>query len=63
MNPEDEFLEAIRQNPDDDTPRLVYADWLEERDDPRGEFIRIQCQLANMTPDDFPSAAIYQGIH
>lgn len=27
--------------------RLVYADWLIDRGDPRGEFIHIQCQLAS----------------
>jgi uncharacterized protein (TIGR02996 family) len=47
----DAFLEAILQNPNDDTPRLVYADWLDEQGDPpsaaRAEFIRIQCVLAN----------------
>ena len=36
---------AIFANPDDDAPRLVYADWLLERGDPRGEFIQIQCKL------------------
>jgi len=46
------FLETIRQHPNDDAPRLVYADWLEEQDDPRGEFIRVQIQLANLDPDD-----------
>ncbi len=46
------FLEAICENPDDDVPRFVYADWLEEREDPRGEFIRIQYALANMPDDD-----------
>jgi uncharacterized protein (TIGR02996 family) len=48
------FLRAIREAPDDDTPRLVFADWLEERGDPRGEFIRAQCRLARM-PDDDPA--------
>src|SRR5262249_20802400 len=48
----DPFLRAILENPDDDTPRLVYADWLEERDDPRGEFIRVQCRLARMSGED-----------
>jgi uncharacterized protein (TIGR02996 family) len=48
----DAFLRAILENPDDDTPRLVYADWLEERDDPRGEFIRVQCRLARTGGDD-----------
>ena len=46
------FLQAILENPQDDTPRLAYADWLEERDDPRGEFIRVQCRLATMAADD-----------
>jgi uncharacterized protein (TIGR02996 family) len=35
------------EHPEDDVPRLVYADWLEERGDParlaRAEFIRLQC--------------------
>ncbi len=38
------FLQDCKENPDDDTPRLVFADWLEERDDPRGSLIRVQCQ-------------------
>jgi uncharacterized protein (TIGR02996 family) len=36
---------AIFASPDDDAPRLVYADWLLERGDPLGEFIQIQCML------------------
>src|SRR4029078_6739128 len=39
--------------PDDDAPRLVYADWLEERGDPRGTFVRVQCALARL-PADHP---------
>lgn len=46
------FLAAIRDAPDDDLPRLIYADWLEERGDSyaqqRGEFIRAQCELARL---------------
>jgi uncharacterized protein (TIGR02996 family) len=55
------FLEAICATPDDDGPRLMYADWLEERGDPasqaRAEFIRVQCELAQMDQDDerFPA--------
>jgi len=41
------FLQAIKEQPDDDTPRLILADWLEEHDDePRAEFLRVQLQLA-----------------
>ena len=39
----EEFIQEILANQDDDTPRLIFADWLEERGDPRGEFIRVQC--------------------
>jgi uncharacterized protein (TIGR02996 family) len=43
----EELLAAIRAAPDDDNPRLVYADWLTQQDDPRGEFIAVQCALAS----------------
>jgi uncharacterized protein (TIGR02996 family) len=49
---EDEaFIIAIRENPRDDTTRLVYADWLDERGDPRGEWIRIEVQLKHLVAD------------
>ena len=37
MSDEAAFLQAILANPEDDAPRLVYADWLDERDDALGE--------------------------
>lgn len=40
------LLDAIRASPDDDGPRLVYADHLMEQGDPRGAFIAMQCALA-----------------
>jgi uncharacterized protein (TIGR02996 family) len=49
---EQEFLHAIIENPDDDGPRLIIADWLDERGDPRAGFIRIQCQLARLPHGD-----------
>src|SRR5947209_4896235 len=53
MHPADAaFLAAIRDRPDDDLPRLVYADYLDERGDPRGEFIRTQIDLATLPYDD-----------
>jgi uncharacterized protein (TIGR02996 family) len=46
------FWAAIRATPDDDIPRLVYADWLDENGDPdRAELIRAQCALARFGPD------------
>ena len=43
---DDAFLRAIIDRPDDDLPRLIYADYLDERGDPRGEFIRVQVELS-----------------
>lgn len=40
--------QEILESPEIDQPRLVYADWLEERGDPRGEFVRVQCELAGL---------------
>lgn len=39
----DALLEAVRDAPDDDEPRLVFADYLQEHGDPRGELIIVQC--------------------
>jgi uncharacterized protein (TIGR02996 family) len=52
MNPEEGFLQAIREEPRNDTHRLIYADWLEERGDPRGELIHVQCRLAELPEKD-----------
>ena len=45
---EQAFLAEILAAPDDDTPRLIWADWLEEQGDPRAEFIRVQCAAARL---------------
>lgn len=48
------FFDRIRDEPDDDGPRLMYADWLDENGQPeRAEFIRLQCALARL-PDEDP---------
>jgi uncharacterized protein (TIGR02996 family) len=51
MRDEDGLLNAIKTNPGDDLPRLVYADWLDERDDPRGDFLRLHFALTAAAPD------------
>jgi uncharacterized protein (TIGR02996 family) len=51
MPEEDGFLEAIKATPAAELPRLVYADWLEDRDDPRGDFIRLHWALRAAGPD------------
>jgi uncharacterized protein (TIGR02996 family) len=51
------FLEDARENPDDDTPRLVLADWLMDHDEEaRGEFVRLQVESARQGPGDLPGA-------
>ncbi|MDG2222780.1 MAG: TIGR02996 domain-containing protein [Rubripirellula sp.] len=39
------FLQAILASPDEPTPYAIYADWLSEQQDPRGEFTRQQLAL------------------
>ena len=57
MSDETALLAAIRTNPDEDTPRLVFADWLDEHDQPeRAEFIRLQCEVARLPPGKEASA-------
>ncbi|MFO0825527.1 MAG: TIGR02996 domain-containing protein [Gemmataceae bacterium] len=67
MNDEAALLKAIVAHPDEDMPRLVYADWLDENKpdevpspalgpSARAEFIRTQCRLAAGAYDapDYP---------
>src|SRR6266699_7356716 len=42
MELERALVEAIRAQPEEDAPRLLYAAWLKERGDPRGDFIETQ---------------------
>src|SRR5947207_793815 len=42
------FLQAIREGSHARQTCLVYSDWLEERGDPRGPFMRLQCTLTRL---------------
>ena len=55
MLPDDGFLNQLRERPDDDILRLIYADWFDERGDPRGEFLRVETRLARL-PASTPEA-------
>lgn len=47
------FLQTILENPDDDTARLIFADWLEEQgESERATLIRVQCELARLPADN-----------
>jgi uncharacterized protein (TIGR02996 family) len=52
MSTEQALLNAIRAEPHDDVPRLVYADWLEERGDDKHRFVRGHVELRRVVPDD-----------
>lgn len=55
MGDEDGLYRAVLQNPADDMPRLMLADWLDENDRPRdAEFIRAQVELAAAGGSDDP---------
>ncbi len=43
---EQAFVQAIAGDPDNDAPRLIFADWLDDcGQSPRAELIRVQCAL------------------
>ncbi|HET9988310.1 MAG TPA: TIGR02996 domain-containing protein, partial [Kofleriaceae bacterium] len=48
----DALLARIYAAPNDLGPRTIYADWLQERGDPRGELIALQLAHAGTAPSD-----------
>jgi uncharacterized protein (TIGR02996 family) len=52
MSDDDAFLAGIAAAPADPLPRLVYADWLDDRGDPRAELVRLEIALATDPADD-----------
>lgn len=48
MTAEAAFLAAVADRPGDPTPRLVYADWLDDRGDPRAELVRIEEEMRTL---------------
>lgn len=53
METELSLLRSIVEDPDNVELRLVAADWYEERNDPRAEFIRLQLALSRL-PENHP---------
>src|SRR5215211_7281474 len=56
----EQLLRAVFEHPEDDAPRLAYADWLDESggDPERAAFIRVQCKLARLPPGDARAAEL-----
>lgn len=48
-----DLLKAVCERPDDDLPRLVAADWLDENgESARAEFVRVQIEMAKLSEPD-----------
>jgi uncharacterized protein (TIGR02996 family) len=59
MSTHADFLHAIAAHPDEDAPRLIYADWLEEQgESDRADFIRVQCELAQLPETEHRRAGL-----
>jgi uncharacterized protein (TIGR02996 family) len=48
---ENDFIDAILAAEENAAPRLAYADWLEERGDARGEYLRLLASLDGAASD------------
>jgi uncharacterized protein (TIGR02996 family) len=49
MPTEEAFIAAVLADPENDAPRLIYSDWLDEQGrGERAELIRVQCELARL---------------
>jgi uncharacterized protein (TIGR02996 family) len=54
------LLADVKAQPEDDTPRLILGDWLQDQGDPRGEFIHLQVVLRRLAADDPRQDELYQ---
>lgn len=45
---EESFLAAIESDPENDDLKLIYADWLDEQADPRGQLIRLSVEMRRL---------------
>lgn len=66
MSDEAAFLNHLRDHPSDDTARMVYADWLEERDTDeataKAEYLRCDAELVAFAADDPRRPAVEERI-
>ena len=61
MSDREPLLRAVIGSPDDDTPRLVYADWLDENGEPDyAEYIRTAVAVARTGHDDCPDKRVHR---
>lgn len=56
------FVRAIVAAPADEAPRLVYADWLDERGDPRGAYLRAEVEFFRQGGPGLPKKSIHEWV-
>jgi uncharacterized protein (TIGR02996 family) len=56
------FLRAILDVPEDRNTWLIYADWLDDRGDPRAEFLRLMVARALAADDDAARAPVEERL-
>jgi uncharacterized protein (TIGR02996 family) len=56
------FIRAVREHPDDETTRLVYADWLDDRADPRAGYLRAEAAWVLLQPSDEQYRPLYRRV-
>lgn len=63
MNDAERYLASVIASPDDDRPRIEFADWLEQNGArERAELIRIQCSLHSGSLTDIPRLELEQRL-
>jgi uncharacterized protein (TIGR02996 family) len=62
MSEDEAFIRAIREAPGDETARLVYADWLDDRSDPRAEYLRAEAAWVALQPADEQYRPLYRRL-
>jgi uncharacterized protein (TIGR02996 family) len=59
MKERDLLMQAILDHPDEDAPRLVFADWLEEHGESElGRYVRLRCEFGDENREDPRFAAV-----
>src|SRR5437016_1680130 len=56
------FWSAIAEAPQDEVPRLIFADWLEARNDPRGPLLREQRYWHHLNADCRDPVQVVLGV-
>jgi uncharacterized protein (TIGR02996 family) len=62
MDEDAAFIRAIRERPDDETSRLVYTDWLDDRSDPRAEYLRAEAAWLSLPASDEQYRPLYRRV-